>query len=214
MDVLEEAISKYGCPEIFNTDQVTGKMETLIEIAIGIGLSAACGFRVFVPLLVMNLAAMTGHLHLSSEFSWLGSQSATVAFGTATLLEVLGYYIPWVDHLMDTITTPAAMIAGVVATASTVTDVPPFLKWTLALIAGGGIAGLVQGTTLALRAKSSLATTGLGNPVIATMELIGAAATALLAVFVPVLALLLIALLLFFVLRKVGRFILGRKNPN
>lgn len=187
-------------------------MEMLIEIAIGIGLSAACGFRVFVPLLAINLAALTGHLQLSSEFSWLGSQSATVAFGTATTLEVFAYYIPWVDHLMDTITTPAAVVAGVVATASTVTDVSPFLRWTLALIAGGGIAGLVQGATLALRAKSSLVTTGLGNPVISTMELFGAVTTALLAIFLPVLAILLIGLLLFFALRKTGRFLFGGKN--
>ena len=187
-------------------------METVIEIAIGIGLSAACGFRVFVPLLAINLAALTGHLQLSSDFVWLGSQSATVAFGTATILEVLAYYIPWLDHLMDTVTTPAAVIAGVVATASTVTDVSPFLRWTLALIAGGGIAGMVQGATLALRAKSSLVTTGFGNPVISTMELFGAATTALLAIFVPVVAIFLISLLLFFALRKTGRFLLGRKH--
>ena len=187
-------------------------METLIEIAIGIGLSAACGFRVFMPLLVMNLAALSGQLHLSPDFLWLGSQSATVAFGTATVLEILAYYIPWVDHMMDTVTTPAAVIAGAVATASTVTDVSPFLRWTLALIAGGGIAGLVQGATLAVRAKSSLATSGLGNPVISSLELFGATATALLAVFVPVLALVLIGLFVFFFVRKIVRFIAERKK--
>ena len=189
-------------------------METLIEIAIGIGLSAACGFRVFMPLLVMNLAALSGQLHLSPDFLWLGTQSATVAFGTATVLEILAYYIPWVDHMMDTVTTPAAVIAGAVATASTVTDVSPFLRWTLALIAGGGIAGLVQGATLAVRAKSSLATSGLGNPVISSLELFGATATALLAVFVPVLALVLIGMLVFFVVRKTGRFIGKRKKAD
>ena len=157
---------------------------------------------------------MPGAAARPSDFLWLGSQSATVAFGTATILEVLAYYIPWVDHLMDTITTPAAVIAGVVATASTVTDVSPFLRWTLALIAGGGVAGLVQGATLALRTKSSLVTTGLGNPVISTMEVFGAVTTALLAIFVPVLALVLIGLLLFFVMRKAGRFVFGKKESG
>src|SRR5512139_2796093 len=181
-------------------------METLVGIAVGIGLSAACGFRVFVPLLVMNLASLSGQLHLGSGFAWIGSHYATLAFGTATIVEVLGYYIAWLDHVLDIVATPAAIIAGVVATASTVTDMSPFLKWTLALIAGGGIAGLVQGTTVALRAKSSVSTAGIGNPLFSTMELIGSIITAVLAILVPILCLALIAFLCIFVIRTAGRF--------
>jgi hypothetical protein len=185
-------------------------METLLGIAVGIGLSAACGFRIFVPLLVMNLASQSGLLHLSPGFAWVGSSYATVAFATATILEILGYYIPWLDHMLDLVATPAAVIAGTLATASVVTDIPPFLKWTLALIAGGGIAGLVQGTTVALRATSSASTGGTGNPLVSTMELVGSLITALLAILVPILCLALIAFLCIFVIRKAGRFIFGR----
>ncbi len=186
-------------------------MDTLLGIAVGIGLSAACGFRVFVPLLVMNLASLSGQLHLSSGFSWIGSYYATVAFGTATIAEVLGYYIPWIDHILDMVATPAAIIAGTITTASMVTDVSPFLKWTLALIAGGGIAGLVQGSTVALRAKSSLSTAGIGNPLVSTLELVGSIITALLAILVPILCLALIAFLCIFVIRKVGRLVFGKR---
>ena len=98
-------------------------METFLVIAVGIGLSAACGFRVFVPLLVMNLASLTGHLHLASGFEWIGGTPATIIFATATIVEVLAYYIPWLDHILDAVTKPAAMITGVVATASVVTGV-------------------------------------------------------------------------------------------
>ena len=185
-------------------------METLLGIAVGIGLSAACGFRVFVPLLIMNLASLSGLLHLSSGFGWIGSYYATVAFSTATIVEVLSYYIPWLDHVLDIVATPAAIIAGTVATASMVTGISPFLKWTLALIAGGGIAGVVQGTTVALRATSSVSTAGIGNPLVSTLELVGSIITALLAILVPILCLVLIAFLCFFVIRKVGRFIFGR----
>jgi hypothetical protein len=184
-------------------------MDTLLGIAIGIGLSAACGFRVFVPLLVMNLMAQSGQLHLSSGFDWIGSHYATVAFATATTLEVLGYYIPWVDHVLDIAATPAAVIAGTVATAS-MTDMSPFLKWTLALIAGGGIAGLVQGATSALRVKSSLSTAGAGNPVISSLELGGSIITALLAILAPVLCLALIGFLCIFVIAKAGRLMRKR----
>jgi len=185
-------------------------MDTLIGIPIGIGLSAACGFRVFVPLWVMNLASLTGHLHLGPGFEWMGSPYTTVAFGTATLVEVLAYYIPWLDHILDLIASPAAMIAGTVVTASMVMEMSPFLKWSLAIIAGGGAAAIVQGMTIALRTKSSALTAGMGNPLIATGELVGSVVTALLAVIVPILCLILVASLCIFVTWKIGRFFLGR----
>jgi hypothetical protein len=185
-------------------------METLIGIPIGIGLSAACGFRVFVPLLVMNLTSLTGHLHFGPGFEWIGSTYAKVAFGTATLLELLAYTIPWLDAILDAITSPAAIIAGTIATASMVTNMSPFLKWTLGIIAGGGAAAIVQGATVTLRTKSSAFTAGMGNPLVAMGELAGSVITALLAILVPVLCLILISLLCIFATWKVGRFFLGR----
>ena len=184
--------------------------ETLLGIAVGIGLSAACGFRVFVPLLVMNLAALTGHLHLAPGLEWTGSYYATVAFGTATVVEVLAYYIPWLDHVLDLISSPAAIIAGMVVTASVVMDISPFLKWTLAIIAGGGAAAIVQGVTVTLRTKSSLMTAGAGNVLVSSAELAGSIITALLAIIVPILCLILLALLCIFVIWKAGRLFFRR----
>src|SRR6266511_2330552 len=134
-------------------------METILSLLVGIGLSAACGFRVFVPMLVVSIAAHAGHLKLAQSFSWMGSDPALIAFAVATGLEVLAYYVPWLDNLLDTAASPAAVIAGTIVTASLVTDLSPLLKWTLAVIAGGGAAGLVQGTTVVTRAAST-ATTG------------------------------------------------------
>jgi len=185
-------------------------METLLGIAAGIGLSAACGFRVFVPLLVMNLASLTGHLHLGPGFEWIGTIHGTVAFGTATLVEILAYYIPWLDHVLDLITSPAAIVAGAIITASMGMDLSPFLKWTLAIIAGGGAAAIVQGVTVAIRTKSSALTAGMGNPLVASAELAGSVITALLAILVPILCIILISLFCFFVIRKVGHFFFGR----
>src|SRR5947208_5493404 len=148
-------------------------METLLSICLGIGLSAACGFRVFVPLLVMSVASISGHLTLAHGFEWIGSYPALITFSVATFAEIAGYYIPWVDHLLDTIATPAAIIAGTIITASMVSGMSPFLKWTLAIIAGGGTAGLVQGTTVVARGLSTASTGGLANPLFATIELGG-----------------------------------------
>ena len=180
-------------------------METLLSICVGIGLSAACGFRVFVPLVVMSVAALTGHLTLAHGFEWVGSYPALIAFAVATCVEIAGYYLPWVDNLLDTIATPAAIIAGTLMTASVVTDLSPFLKWTLAIIAGGGVAGMVQGTTTAARGVSSIGTAGLANPLIATAELAASTIASVVAVLAPVLAVGLLAMFLLVLSRKLFR---------
>ncbi len=163
-------------------------METILSLLIGIGLSASCGFRVFVPLLVVSIAAHTGHLNLAAGFAWMGSDTALIAFAVATVLEIAAYYVPWLDNLLDTVATPAAIIAGTLITASLVADMSPFLKWTLAAIAGGGVAGAVQGTTVLTRAASSAGTGGLANPILSTVELVGSLMMSVLALVVPVLA--------------------------
>lgn len=170
-------------------------MELILSLAVGIGLSAACGFRVFVPLLVAGIAARTGHLDLAPGFEWMASNPALIAFGTATLLEIGAYYFPWLDNALDSVATPAAVVAGTLVTASLVADVGPFLKWTLAVIAGGGAAGLIQGGTVVTRGLSTTTTGGLGNPVVSTAELGGSVVTAMLAVLAPFLALFLLFLL-------------------
>ena len=180
-------------------------METLLGLVIGIGLSAACGFRVFVPLLGISIATMTGYLMLSPGFQWIGSWPAFVTFSTATILEMAAYYIPWLDHVMDMITTPAAVVAGAMVTASMIGEMNPLLKWSLAIIAGGGTAGLVQAGTVMLRGASSATTGGIGNFLVSTGEMIGSILTTLLALMIPVLCLFLVAFLLFFIIWRAMR---------
>jgi hypothetical protein len=186
-------------------------MDVLLSLAVGLGLAAACGFRVFVPLLAASIAAHGGHLELASGFDWIGSTAAVVAFGTATLLEVGAYYIPWLDHALDAVTTPAAVLAGMFASASVIVDMPPLLKWSVVLVGGGGIAGLTQGATVALRAKSGLFTGGLANPGVSTLELVSSAGTAILAIVVPVVALVLVIVMVVVSVRLVRRFMARRR---
>jgi Domain of unknown function (DUF4126) len=165
-------------------------METLLSLLVGLGLSAACGFRVFVPLLVLSIAGYSGHVQFAKGFEWLASEPALIAFSVATLLEIGAYYIPVVDNFLDSVATPAAVVAGTLVTASMITDVSPFLRWSLAAVAGGGLAGVVQGTTVMVRGASTVLTGGLANPVVATVELGTAAAASTLSLVMPVLALL------------------------
>lgn len=177
-------------------------METILGLCVGVGLSAACGFRVFVPLLVVSIASYSGHVTLASSFQWIGTPAALAAFSVATLLEVGAYYIPWVDNLLDTVATPAAIVAGTVITASFVADVDPFLRWTLAVIAGGSVAGVTQLVSVGLRGVSTAGTGGLANPVFATAELGGSVVTSLGALASPVVMLLIVAAALVFFGRK------------
>lgn len=163
-------------------------MDAAIGALAGLALSAAAGFRVFVPLLLTGLAARLGYLELTTDMAWLGSDAALVALATATLVEVGAYYVPWLDNLLDVVATPVAIVAGVIAWAAVTPELSPLLRWTLAVVAGGGAAGLVQaGTTLA-RLKSSAFTAGLGNVVVASGELLGSLVLSVLAVLVPLVA--------------------------
>lgn len=184
-------------------------MDTAVSIALGIGLAAAVGFRVFVPLLVASIAAYTGHLHPDANFAWLGSVTAMTMLGVAALVEILAYYIPAVDNLLDTIMGPLALIAGTVVSAAVITDLPPLIKWGTAIIAGGGVAAITQGVTTLVRAKSTAFTAGLGNPVVSTAELIAAAVIALLALLAPLLAIALVAAFCVITVRLVRKFLRG-----
>ncbi|HRJ49393.1 MAG TPA: DUF4126 domain-containing protein [Phycisphaerales bacterium] len=151
-------------------------METLVSICVGLGLAAACGFRVFLPLAVMSWAARAGMVTPAESFAWVASWPAVLAFSTACLAEVTGYYIPWVDNALDTAATPAAVVAGSLVAVSQFAHLDPLLAWTTGIIGGGGLAGAVQGLTVLTRASSTATTVGVANPVVSTAEN-GAAAT-------------------------------------
>jgi hypothetical protein len=173
-------------------------MDLALSLCLGIGLSAACGFRVFVPMLGMSVASMAGHLELSSGFEWIGTPPAFLCFLAATSLEIVAYYVPWLDNLLDTIATPAAVVAGTITLAATVAPTPmvremsPLLRWSLALIAGGSIAGIIQLSTVTLRGTSTITTAGLGNFIVSTLELIMSVATTILAIALPIVCLLVV----------------------
>lgn len=189
-------------------------MAILLAVALGLGLATAAGLRVFLPVFGAGLAARLGFIDLAPSFSWLGGSTALVVLGTATVVEILAYYVPWLDHLLDAIATPAAVGAGILASAAVLVDLPPALQWGIAVIGGGSAAGLMQALTVGLRLKSTLTTGGLGNPVVSTGETVGSASLVLLAVFVPLLCLLLLVLLGVLLYRGAGRWFSTRRTPD
>lgn len=192
-------------------DVTREQMETIFAILTGIGLSAACGFRIFLPLLALNLASMYGYIGLAPGFEWIGGYQVTIAFGLATVLEVIAYYIPWLDNIMDAIASPVSIIAGTIVTASLITDLPASLKWSISIIAGGGIAGLLQSATVALRAKSTLFTGGMGNFIVASFELLVSAIVSFISLILPIVAFILSLILAAYCLLLVRRVYMRKK---
>ncbi|WP_108804561.1 DUF4126 domain-containing protein [Aquimarina sp. Aq107] len=185
--------------------------ETIISICLGVGLAASVGFRVFLPLLAVSLAGHYGAIPLNSDWEWVGSNTALIVLSIATVVEILAYYIPWFDNLLDTIAIPLAAIAGTAVMVSTVANLSPVVTWALAIIAGGGTAATVKSTMGASRLTSSATTGGLANPIIATAETGTATIMSVLSVFLPFIAIIMV-ILLFFGLRKVYKKLFTRSS--
>jgi uncharacterized protein DUF4126 len=185
-----------------------------LSIVLGVGLAAATGFRVFLPMLVVSAASYTGALSLGDGFAWLGTPAALTMLAAAALAEIVAYYIPGVDNVLDTLATPAAFVAGTIVSAAVMTDLPPMVKWTAAVIAGGGVAGLTQGVTATLRANSTIFTGGIGNLVLATAELGGALLVSLLALAAPLAALAVVLLFLWLAVRLLRQLLRAARRSN
>ncbi|UOO82452.1 DUF4126 domain-containing protein [Uruburuella testudinis] len=179
---------------------------TLLSIALGIGLAASAGFRVFLPLFALSLSAYFGLWPINENWQWLASTPALIILGVATLVEIGAYLIPFIDHLLDTVAVPLAGLAGTAIMASTAADLSPAVTWTLAVIAGGGAAAAIKGAAATGRVASTATTGGLANPVVAAAETGTALIMTVLSLFVPFAAVLLVLLVAFWGWRKYRRF--------
>jgi hypothetical protein len=172
------------------------ELETLMAVSLGLGLAAASGFRVFIPPFLYGLSLRFDMLPISLPMTglseWMASDLGLIILGAAMLIEILGYYIPWVDNLLDTIASPAAILAGVLMMSSTLSDSNPMIQWGISIIAGGGVSGTVQIGTVATRAVSTATTGGLANPVVSTVEAGACLLCTILALLLPIIALLLV----------------------
>lgn len=178
-------------------------MESLIILCTGLTLSAACGFRAFVPPLAMSIAVREGNYPVAPGFEWIGSDAALTALTVATIVEILAYYVPVVDNFLDTIEIPTVLAVGTMLTAASLGDVDPLLRWSIALIAGGGSAEIVEGFTVLTRLASTTTTAGLGNPIVSTAEAMSSATLSIMAINIPIIAAIVIAIVLYFAVNKV-----------
>ena len=184
-------------------------VETILSICLGIGLAASVGFRVFLPLFALSLASYFSLWELNDSWLWIGSTSAVIILGIATLVEIIAYYIPVIDNALDAIAIPLATLAGTAVMVSTVTDLSPVITWVLAIIAGGGTATAIKGSASVTRLGSTVSTAGFANPVVSTVETVTSIVMSIVSIFLPILAIILV-LIIFYIVFKLYK----KLKPN
>ncbi len=176
-------------------------------MAIGLGLSAAAGFRILIPFLAMAIAANLGKLQLAPEMA-LGSRDAMVAFAIAAVIEVLVYFVPVVANFMDMIEVPAAAIAGTILTATVTSNLDPLFRWSLAAIAGGGIAAGTEAFMGVRGVASTVAAGPVGSVAVSTGKLASSSMLSIVAILLLILTAAILVILLFLIFRRL------RKRPG
>lgn len=168
----------------------------IVSAFFGIGLAAATGFRVFLPLFAVSLSSYLGWIPMSDSFEWLAGLPTLIMTGIATVAEILAYYLPFVDNLLDSAAIPLSTIAGSVLFASQFADLGTFPQWALAIIAGGGTAATISSGFAGLRAASTATTGGTGNFIVGSTETVGAGFMTVVSMLAPVIAFILSFILL------------------
>ncbi|MBT2581573.1 DUF4126 domain-containing protein [Planococcus sp. ISL-109] len=183
-------------------------MEMVLAVFVGLALSATVGFRIFTPLLLTGIFERIDWITLSEGFSWVGSTPALIAFGAATIFEVLVNYIPAVGSFMKLISTPVAALAGILLTAAFIGDMNPFLEWSIAIIGGGGVATVSHATLTAVKGVSD---TTLVGPAVSVAEDVTATIAPILIFLMPVLAIVFLLIMAFVIYRLYNRFLRKRQ---
>ncbi len=185
------------------------EIDILVAASLGLGLAAASGFRVFIPPFLYGLSLRLDMVPISIPITgiseWMASDIGLIVLGVAMIVEILGYYVPWIDNLLDTIASPAAIIAGVMMMSSTLSDTHPALQWGASIVAGGGVSGTIQIGTVATRAVSTATTGGFANPIVSTIEAGACIVCTILAILLPLIALLLVIVLVGYSGKQVNR---------
>jgi hypothetical protein len=175
-------------------------MEILVAVGIGVGLASVAGVRAFLPLALAALFAALGLFEPPSPYADVGDGWWWPAFGVFAVLEIVLDKIPALDRALSYVMVPVrAFAGGVLFTAALGFDLDTgSLPW---LAAGAAVAGVVAVLEVVLRPSKRVAAAGVSAAFLSFSEDIVALVGGALGFFVPLLPLLLVAFLLFFLYR-------------
>ena len=185
-----------------------------VSIFLAIGLSAACGFRVFIPPLTYGLLYKAELVQLDTSWNWIGNDWVVAVLFLAAIIEIFGNLIPWVDNLLDILATPASIMAGTILSASCLSDISPGLQWILSVTSGVLITGGFQLSTISLRGMSTFLTGGLANPIFSIIEDLISLGITLTIIFSPIIGIIVIFLIAFLLRKIYLKIKFRRKNQK
>lgn len=177
----------------------TARVTSMIAALTGMGLSAAAGLNAYIPFLLVALVArFTDVLTLPQGFAWIESWWAIGIGAVLLLAEVVLDKIPAVDTVNDAIQTfIRPSMGGLVFSATQAAqslDDSSFMRenpW-VGIVLGVVVSGIVHSGKMAARPVVNAGTLGAGAPVVSTVEDGASLGISLVAVFVPVLVVVLL----------------------
>ncbi|HEX6748293.1 MAG TPA: DUF4126 domain-containing protein [Longimicrobium sp.] len=176
-------------------------MDALSAAALGVVLAATAGLRAFLPVFSASLAAWMTDLPLPGNLAWLERPQTVLIFGVATLLEILGDKIPVVDHALDAVQVLTKPVLAVLAATPFLYQVAPEYSVAIGILLGAPLALGVHSAKATARLGSTATTAGVGNPLLSIAEDVAAVASIILGFLAPLLALVLMAVTIFFIVR-------------
>jgi hypothetical protein len=168
----------------------------------GLGLSAAAGLNAYIPLLLVGLLArFTDVIVLPGPYRWIQSGWALAVVAVLLVAEVALDKIAVVDHVNDVVQTLVRpTVGGVIFAATTAAERADASTWMqehqwVGVLAGVVVAGAVHAAKATARPLVNVSTVGAGTPVVSAAEDAASLGMSLVAVFLPVLVVVLVALL-------------------
>jgi hypothetical protein len=188
-------------------------MDAISAAAFGVVLAATAGLRAFLPVFSASLMAWMTDLPLPDDLAWLERPQTVVIFGVATLLEILGDKIPVVDHALDSIQVLTKPVLAVLAATPFIYQLAPEYSVAVGILLGAPLALGVHSAKATARLGSTATTAGVGNPFLSLAEDVAAIAAIILGFLAPLLALLVMAITIFFIARLALRVRRRRRAP-
>ncbi len=159
----------------------------------GLGLAAPAGLNAYLPLLILALAdRFSSAVTLGRPYHFLTTNWGIAIIIILLTIEVVVDKVPGLDHANDLLGSAIRPAAGAVVAMAATSDTN--LNPVVALLLGLFAAGSVHTAKAITRPAVTLATGGLGNPLVSMAEDAAAAITSIVAIFVPILALGFLAL--------------------
>jgi hypothetical protein len=167
-------------------------VDPVTAVITGLGLAGAAGLNAYVPLLVVGLLGRAGVLHLTAPYDSLTDTPVLAVLGVLFAIEFLADKVPGVDSVNDVVQTVVRPAAGAVLMAGSLgigTSLPPWVGVVAGIVTAGGI----HATKAAARPVVNVSTAGVGGPVVSLIEDAVSLAASLLAVLAPILLVVFVA---------------------